>query len=503
VGVWQPNGGRLATQRWASGNPKRWVSGNPGCLASLYDGSDPVMDFNSSGSLEMRYLNGPTGDLVDTVIARESAGGTIAWYLPDRLGTIRDLINNSGGIIDHVDYSAFGTVLDESSPSNGDRMMGFAGMERDTVTGLNLAVYRVENPGTGRWDSEDPLSFLAGDTDLYRYASNEPTIHADQSGEFVPIVIGVIAVVGGAVLFNPSPVYAPTIYDPPHPPGGNNGATTGMLLACAGGTILGKLGRIGSLFGGSSSPSCFVAGTPVATEAGLRLIEVVREGENVWSYDFKKGEWFLKPVLSTMRRDFEGTIVSLGVGSETIRSTHDHPFWVLEGTGLAERESPRHVAAGEAGSIKQGRWVDAGDLKVGDVLMLRGGSLETIGHVSSQVESVEVFNLGVAELSNYCVGENELLVHNRPGPGGGSSPKKGAAGGPNPGHKPGRGHRDKTDIQATKKFAREATKERMTEEEAFADAVQRWNALGPARQKFLPELNPQRLFPVLWRRLHG
>ena len=149
---------------------------------TLYDGSDPVMDFNGSGSLEMRYLNGPTGDLVDTVIARESAGGTIAWYLPDRLGTIRDLINNSGSIIDHVDYSAFGTVLDESSPSNGDRMMGFAGMERDTITGLNLAVNRVQNPGTGRWTSQDPLGLGAGDPDLYRYVENDSTNAVDISG---------------------------------------------------------------------------------------------------------------------------------------------------------------------------------------------------------------------------------------------------------------------------------------------------------------------------------
>ncbi len=72
---------------------------------TLYDGSDPIMDFNGSGSLTMRYLNGPAGDLVDTVLARQSSGGTVAWYLPDRLGTIRDLINNSGSIIDHVDYS--------------------------------------------------------------------------------------------------------------------------------------------------------------------------------------------------------------------------------------------------------------------------------------------------------------------------------------------------------------------------------------------------------------
>ena len=129
---------------------------------TLYDGSTPVMDFSGSGSLEMRYLNGPTGQIVDAVLARESAGGTIAWYLPDRLGTIRDLINNSGSIIDHVDYSAFGTQLGESSPSNGDRLMGFAGMERDTVTGMNLAVYRVQNPGTGRWTSQDPLGYGGG-----------------------------------------------------------------------------------------------------------------------------------------------------------------------------------------------------------------------------------------------------------------------------------------------------------------------------------------------------
>ena len=70
---------------------------------------------------------------------------------PDRLGTVRDLINNSGAIIDHIDFSAFGTVLDQSDPPEGDRMMGFGGMELDSVTGMNLAVYRVQNPGTGRW----------------------------------------------------------------------------------------------------------------------------------------------------------------------------------------------------------------------------------------------------------------------------------------------------------------------------------------------------------------
>jgi RHS repeat-associated protein len=62
----------------------------------------------------------------------------------------------------------------QSDPSEGDRMMGFAGMEQDAVTGLNLAVYREENPGTGRWESQDPLGFGGGDADLYRYTTNDP-----------------------------------------------------------------------------------------------------------------------------------------------------------------------------------------------------------------------------------------------------------------------------------------------------------------------------------------
>ncbi len=149
---------------------------------TLYDGSDPIMDFSSSGSLEMRYLNGPAGDLVDTVLARQTSGGTVSWYLPDRLGTIRDLISSSGSIIDHVDYSVFGTVLDESSPSNGDRMMGFAGLERDSVTGMNLAVERVEDPATGGWTSQDPLGFVAGDSNLYGFTQNDPENETDPTG---------------------------------------------------------------------------------------------------------------------------------------------------------------------------------------------------------------------------------------------------------------------------------------------------------------------------------
>jgi RHS repeat-associated protein len=121
--------------------------------------------------------------VVDQVLARETSSG-VAWYLPDRLGTVRDLVDNSGTIIDHVDYGAYGDVLGESAPASasGDRLVGFAGLERDTATNLNLAVERVQQPIIGRWTSPDPTGFSAGDTNIYRYINNSPTSATDPLG---------------------------------------------------------------------------------------------------------------------------------------------------------------------------------------------------------------------------------------------------------------------------------------------------------------------------------
>ncbi len=179
---------------------------------TLYSGASPIMDFTDAGALAVRYLQGPVG-----VLSRQTSAGTVSWYLADRLGTVGNLIDNSGNIIDHVDFSAFGVVLAETAPAVGDRMMGFAGLERDSLAGLNLAVMRVQNPGTGRWTTQDPLSFAAGDANLFRYVGNGSPGLTDRSGEsgwtgaaggsggaIVGLGIGVVVISGGtAVLFTP------------------------------------------------------------------------------------------------------------------------------------------------------------------------------------------------------------------------------------------------------------------------------------------------------------
>ncbi|HXG10422.1 MAG TPA: hypothetical protein VNK04_11710, partial [Gemmataceae bacterium] len=54
-----------------------------------YDGANVWADLDGNSSLTTRrlYL-----DAVDAVFARIDASGEAAWYLPDRLGSVRDIV---------------------------------------------------------------------------------------------------------------------------------------------------------------------------------------------------------------------------------------------------------------------------------------------------------------------------------------------------------------------------------------------------------------------------
>ncbi len=153
-------------------------SGAAAVTWSVYDGENTYADFNGTGALQTRYLHGPA---VDWLLARTSASGTTAWYLTDRLGSVRDIANTSGAVIDHIAYDAYGKVVSESSPANGDRFK-FTGREYDPVTGLQYNRARYYDAAIGRWTQEDPIGFAAGDANLYRYVGNGPTNAVDPSG---------------------------------------------------------------------------------------------------------------------------------------------------------------------------------------------------------------------------------------------------------------------------------------------------------------------------------
>lgn len=138
-----------------------------------------------AGDLANRYLWGPT---VDQLMADEQvdwgnsqADGEVIWALSDHLGTVRDLVDDSGVVQNHKEYDAFGNVVAESVPAV-DTVFGYTGKLFDDTTGLQNNLNRWYDAGVGRWVSEDPIGFDGGDFNIARYASNSTTLSTDPTG---------------------------------------------------------------------------------------------------------------------------------------------------------------------------------------------------------------------------------------------------------------------------------------------------------------------------------
>jgi len=156
----------------------------------VYDRDNVLFDFAVSGAnqpvLDKRYLFGAG---VDQILAQESAQGSVLWALSDQLGTVKDLVDNSGSVANHVRYDSFGGVVSQSNPAFGSRY-GFTGREFDPETGLYYYRSRYYNPGIGRFIGEDSVGFDAGDVNLYRYVGNSPVDSTDPSGLLTFVVPG-------------------------------------------------------------------------------------------------------------------------------------------------------------------------------------------------------------------------------------------------------------------------------------------------------------------------
>ncbi|MFA5509046.1 MAG: RHS repeat-associated core domain-containing protein, partial [Vulcanimicrobiota bacterium] len=116
------------------------------------------------------------------VLQTASLGGgsaTKLYYTTDHLGSVRELLDESGNVVAEYRYSIYGERTKISGDLDSD--WGFAGLFHHEPSGLDLATYRLYDAKQRRFISRDPLG-EAVDYNLYRYAGNNPVNMVDPEG---------------------------------------------------------------------------------------------------------------------------------------------------------------------------------------------------------------------------------------------------------------------------------------------------------------------------------
>ena len=166
-----------------------------------------------------------------------------------------------------------------------------------------------------------------------------------------------------------------------------------------------------------NNPKCFAPETLVATPEGQRPIGEIRQGDAVLAFDHGVGEWREKRVEKFHENIYDGPLFSIHTDNGLVRTTINHPFWVLNGFDLDERQTPRELAENEdQGLSLPGRWVNSHELRCGDVLIGQDGQQQVVLRVEQEyVQAFLVHNLTISEDHTFAVGADGVLVHNTGG----------------------------------------------------------------------------------------
>ncbi|OYV88257.1 MAG: hypothetical protein B7Z73_08875, partial [Planctomycetia bacterium 21-64-5] len=150
--------------------------------------AQPFFVFDPTGNLTERNLLAPNPAGVDAVMAEGAVasltqGDVATWTVDDDQGSVREVTNNIGGVIDTINYGSFGVVAYESDPTVV-HWAAFAGGHVSAATGLENEGERWLNLPDGDWLNQDPSGFDGGDGNLSRDVGNDPTNAIDPTGLF-------------------------------------------------------------------------------------------------------------------------------------------------------------------------------------------------------------------------------------------------------------------------------------------------------------------------------
>jgi RHS repeat-associated protein len=145
-----------------------------GDITYLYRGEDMIREKNTTTGVVTDYL---FGDGIDEPLVARTEAGVKTYFAVDGLGSIVAGIDSAGTVVQAQAYNAWGGVTKGGTGYS----FGYTGREPGPAT---LLYYRARyyEPATGRFLSEDPIGFSAGDINFYRYVFANPVALKDPLG---------------------------------------------------------------------------------------------------------------------------------------------------------------------------------------------------------------------------------------------------------------------------------------------------------------------------------
>jgi hypothetical protein len=144
---------------------------------------------------------------------------------------------------------------------------------------------------------------------------------------------------------------------------------------------------------------CFASGTKVATENGDVLIEDIKVGDLVWSYNFETQTKELKKVLQVVA-PMHDDIVNVEFSNGTLnKNTFDHPYYTIEGS--LSSYLPERTKEWYNGDVNQ--------LSVGTTCLDENNNGVEVTSITENINTIQTYTLFVEDNKNFYA--NGVLVY--------------------------------------------------------------------------------------------
>ncbi|HEY0314339.1 MAG TPA: RHS repeat-associated core domain-containing protein [Allosphingosinicella sp.] len=151
------------------------AGGTPGTTRFQYDGTALIAEYNSSNSLQRRFVHGPGTD--EPIVWYEGSGTTDRRFLhQDERGSVVAVTNSSGSVLTVNTYDEYGIPRS----SNSGRFQ-YTGQTLLPELGMYYYKARIYSPTLGRFMQTDPMRYGAG-MNLYAYVTADPGNRTDPLG---------------------------------------------------------------------------------------------------------------------------------------------------------------------------------------------------------------------------------------------------------------------------------------------------------------------------------